>query len=229
MGIHIMSQMFASGWSTPVNTTSYAKGFSAEDFVQVSGSNWGASAEQDFSNASNNPESLSASGAVQSSLYKTELCRSFEETGACRYGSKCQFAHGKDELRPVARHPKYKTEVCKTFYTVGTCPYGKRCRFIHSYVKPGENPAPPMEAPVQAPVVKAQEFVQVNGSSGWANAMNGTSMNKAAYFPPENSGWSNSWTPVQQIPFSKPTPAVTNFSQQEGRGRLSVFQSITQA
>jgi hypothetical protein len=64
-------------------------------------------------------------------LYKTELCRSFEETGNCRYGTKCQFAHGIIDLRPVMRHPKYKTEVCKTFHTIGTCPYGKRCRFIH--------------------------------------------------------------------------------------------------
>eukprot|EP01133_Synstelium_polycarpum_P002536 gene2536-2905_t len=66
------------------------------------------------------------------SRYKTELCRSFQETGICRYGFKCQFAHGRDELRPVMRHPKYKTETCKTFHTVGSCPYGARCRFIHS-------------------------------------------------------------------------------------------------
>eukprot|EP01101_Sappina_pedata_P009925 TRINITY_DN6131_c0_g1_i1.p1 TRINITY_DN6131_c0_g1~~TRINITY_DN6131_c0_g1_i1.p1 ORF type:complete len:337 (-),score=93.05 TRINITY_DN6131_c0_g1_i1:210-1220(-) len=65
------------------------------------------------------------------SLYKTELCRSFEENGNCRYGSKCQFAHGKHELRQVARHPKYKTEICKTFQNEGVCPYGLRCRFIH--------------------------------------------------------------------------------------------------
>jgi len=65
-------------------------------------------------------------------LYKTELCRSFVETGACRYGFKCQFAHGKNELRPVLRHPKYKTEICKTFHSTGTCPYGIRCRFIHT-------------------------------------------------------------------------------------------------
>ena len=44
---------------------------------------------------------------------------------------KCQFAHGRDELRPVMRHPKYKTEVCRTFAQSGTCPYGSRCRFIH--------------------------------------------------------------------------------------------------
>lgn len=69
---------------------------------------------------------------TQQSLYKTELCRSWTETGACRYGNKCQFAHGKDELRTIMRHPKYKTEICKTFHTQGTCPYGTRCRFIHN-------------------------------------------------------------------------------------------------
>lgn len=46
-------------------------------------------------------------------LYKTELCRSWEEKGTCRYGSKCQFAHGEEELRKVPRHPKYKTEICR--------------------------------------------------------------------------------------------------------------------
>jgi len=65
------------------------------------------------------------------SLYKTELCRSFVDTGACRYGTKCQFAHGAHELRAITRHPKYKTEVCKNFATTGQCPYGNRCRFIH--------------------------------------------------------------------------------------------------
>lgn len=92
--------------------------------------------------------------------YKTELCKSFTETGYCRYGAKCQFAHGKEEVRPILRHPKYKTEVslsntnccihmhknyidcprlnvqiCKTFHTTGTCPYGIRCRFIHTKSK----------------------------------------------------------------------------------------------
>jgi len=68
---------------------------------------------------------------TKQNLYKTELCQSWISTGACRYGNKCQYAHGKDELRPVLRHPKYKTEICKTFSTTGQCPYGKRCRFVH--------------------------------------------------------------------------------------------------
>ncbi|EDO32063.1 predicted protein, partial [Nematostella vectensis] len=67
-----------------------------------------------------------------SSRYKTELCRPFEESGTCKYGDKCQFAHGYHELRQLARHPKYKTELCRTFHTIGFCPYGPRCHFIHN-------------------------------------------------------------------------------------------------
>lgn len=73
-------------------------------------------------------------GGVQSnsSRYKTELCRPFEENGTCKYGDKCQFAHGIKELRSMARHPKYKTELCRTFHSTGLCPYGPRCHFIHN-------------------------------------------------------------------------------------------------
>lgn len=76
-------------------------------------------------------------------LYKTELCRSWEEKGSCRYGAKCQFAHGEDELRSVSRHPKYKTEICRTFWVSGSCPYGKRCCFIHTELPANGNAAAP--------------------------------------------------------------------------------------
>lgn len=69
---------------------------------------------------------------VNTSRYKTELCRPFEEFGVCKYGDKCQFAHGMPELRSLARHPKYKTELCRTYHTVGFCPYGPRCHFVHN-------------------------------------------------------------------------------------------------
>lgn len=75
---------------------------------------------------------LSGGGQVNSSRYKTELCRPFEENGTCKYGDKCQFAHGMHELRSLSRHPKYKTELCRTFHTIGFCPYGPRCHFIHN-------------------------------------------------------------------------------------------------
>ena len=63
--------------------------------------------------------------------YKTELCRPYEEAGDCKYGDKCQFAHGRHELRGLERHPKYKTELCRTYHTTSFCPYGPRCHFVH--------------------------------------------------------------------------------------------------
>ncbi|EPB88069.1 hypothetical protein HMPREF1544_05131 [Mucor circinelloides 1006PhL] len=67
----------------------------------------------------------------QKSLYKTELCRNWEETNHCRYGMKCQYAHGAADLREIDRHPKYKTQKCRTFHQTGSCPYGNRCTFRH--------------------------------------------------------------------------------------------------
>lgn len=67
----------------------------------------------------------------QKSLYKTELCRNWEETNHCRYGMKCQYAHGASDLREIDRHPKYKTQKCRTFHQTGSCPYGARCTFRH--------------------------------------------------------------------------------------------------
>ena len=64
--------------------------------------------------------------------YKTELCRPFQEYGFCKYGDKCQFAHGEHEIRALPRHPKYKTELCRTYHAKGFCPYGPRCHFIHN-------------------------------------------------------------------------------------------------
>jgi len=68
---------------------------------------------------------------INYSRYKTELCRQFSENGECKYGDKCQFAHGFIDLKDINRHPKYKTELCKTFHSKGFCPYGPRCHFIH--------------------------------------------------------------------------------------------------
>ncbi|KAM8861244.1 mRNA decay activator protein ZFP36L1 [Synchiropus picturatus] len=85
-----------------------------------------------------------------STRYKTELCRTFEESGTCKYDAKCQFAHGMDELRGLSRHPKYKTEPCRTFHTIGFCPYGARCHFIHNAEEmlSAEQPKPKSKPPL---------------------------------------------------------------------------------
>lgn len=88
--------------------------------------------DRSFSAISSAEEERRRSTMANSSRYKTELCRPFEENGTCKYGDKCQFAHGMHELRQLTRHPKYKTELCRTFHTIGFCPYGPRCHFIHN-------------------------------------------------------------------------------------------------
>ncbi|CAF1962564.1 unnamed protein product [Rotaria magnacalcarata] len=67
----------------------------------------------------------------ENSKYKTELCQNFSNYGLCSYSSRCQFAHGLQELRCRNRHPKYKTELCRNF-TSGYCSYGSRCQFLHN-------------------------------------------------------------------------------------------------
>ena len=37
--------------------------------------------------------------AAKSDMYKTRMCRNYMETGKCKYGGVCQFAHGRKELR----------------------------------------------------------------------------------------------------------------------------------
>ena len=44
--------------------------------------------------------------AAKSDMYKTRMCRNYMETGKCKYGKVCQFAHGMKELR------KYSLCVC---------------------------------------------------------------------------------------------------------------------
>ncbi|KAG2193421.1 hypothetical protein INT47_006618, partial [Mucor saturninus] len=64
-------------------------------------------------------------------LYKTETCRNWDERGMCRYGKRCRYAHGPEELRPISRSNQYKTKTCKAYHEGGSCPYGIRCTFIH--------------------------------------------------------------------------------------------------
>ncbi|KAF8953039.1 hypothetical protein BGZ52_002234 [Haplosporangium bisporale] len=67
----------------------------------------------------------------KSELYKTELCISLSTGNPCRYGDQCQFAHSKEELQHVNRHPRYKTQFCMSFQAHGYCKYNERCTFIH--------------------------------------------------------------------------------------------------
>ncbi|KAK0590966.1 hypothetical protein LWI29_033787 [Acer saccharum] len=70
-------------------------------------------------------------GSNSGGFYKAEICRSWEDFGKCRFGAKCQFAHGKEEVRPSRM--KNKSEICKSYMT-GSCLYGSKCRFVHQMI-----------------------------------------------------------------------------------------------
>ena len=64
--------------------------------------------------------------------YKTELCKYYECNGYCKYGDKCVYAHGKENLRSkVTNTTAYRTKKCTQFFEQGYCPYGNRCQFAH--------------------------------------------------------------------------------------------------
>lgn len=68
--------------------------------------------------------------------YKTELCKNWVEnpTRKCRYGKKCQFAHGYEELAAhKVEAERMRTKNCRTFYKTKICNYGSRCLFRHEH------------------------------------------------------------------------------------------------
>lgn len=147
-------------------------------------------------------------------LYKTELCRSFMETNTCRYGIKCQFAHGRHEIRVVSRHPKYKTEICKTFHNLGTCPYGIRCRFIHK---------PKNEQHTLDTSFSSNES-SANSSPMYTPPDSPTLTSSSS--PPEVLQWSSSWSPIERaLPALEDTQPPA--SPDPSTRRLPIFRNLS--
>ena len=69
--------------------------------------------------------------------YKRNICKNWEESGICNYGSKCQYAHGYEELYAVDQlteeqlkaHDLFKTQNCRSFHKDMFCGFGKRCQW----------------------------------------------------------------------------------------------------
>ncbi|KAI9319567.1 hypothetical protein DFJ73DRAFT_668391 [Zopfochytrium polystomum] len=81
--------------------------------------------------ATKDPSPKARKEPKQKTLWKTELCNSWRETGECRFGKNCDFAHSAEELRVLERPANWKTKLCVNFLNNGYCQYGRRCGFIH--------------------------------------------------------------------------------------------------
>lgn len=98
---------------------------------------------------------------IKNQLFKTKLCKAFEETGTCSRGDSCNFAHGNDELREAPEggsqfqkndnsgggwrndgnkggsdfkqgfQQQRKPTVQCRGWKEGNCSFGNKCRFLH--------------------------------------------------------------------------------------------------
>jgi len=102
------ARMQAQAYTGPYGMAAAATGSTPQGAMSMDNVNSGLASPGSSNGAGNGPGGNGGPSANNRKLglYKTELCRSWEEKGSCRYGTKCQFAHGEEELRKVARHPK---------------------------------------------------------------------------------------------------------------------------
>jgi hypothetical protein len=73
-------------------------------------------------------------------IFRTQLCRNWENGGTCTHGSMCLFAHGEEQLRSFNKNDqfrslpvdktKFKTKLCINWMN-GGCKFGDRCHFAH--------------------------------------------------------------------------------------------------
>ncbi|XP_004248809.1 uncharacterized protein [Solanum lycopersicum] len=84
----------------------------------------------------------SSTPANDNSVHKSETCRWWEDSGTCRFGSKCRFVHGKEDLRSTAFANRNQSEalLCRS-YTSGPSSYGPRGRSVHQQVHSAASPA----------------------------------------------------------------------------------------
>jgi len=157
----------------------------------------------------------SASTKVNTSRYKTELCRPFAEHGTCKYGEKCQFAHGQGELRSVTRHPKYKTDLCRTYHSVGFCPYGPRCHFVHNLDEAAPPQARPAPAPAPAPATPTVNKLPI-GSGRREDQQQQQKFKPLPMF--DNT--KTSWNPLNSNLFNQ-------VESEQGPARLPVFSTLS--
>ena len=70
---------------------------------------------------------------------KRTMCKNMYETGRCKFGRNCHYAHSQEELdesdriaeKQAKEQDNYKTQNCTQFHKEKVCFYGARCIFRH--------------------------------------------------------------------------------------------------
>ncbi|KAK1386009.1 hypothetical protein POM88_023744 [Heracleum sosnowskyi] len=131
-----------------------------EDVIVMDGVLVGPVTASRVRSSSSTSDSGGSSSSGGKGFYKTESCRSWEDFGSCRYGTKCQFAHGKEELRPTRFSNKSKSEaqMCKS-YSSGSGSYGSKSRLSYEQIN---LPASGTDFPFTTASLRSQTVSQNN-------------------------------------------------------------------
>lgn len=73
--------------------------------------------------------SSSSTSSTARSVFKTEICRAWEESGNCRYNSKCQFGPLKEEFRSTKS--KTAEQVVQSSVGAGSSTHGPSSHIVH--------------------------------------------------------------------------------------------------
>ncbi|XP_038681165.1 zinc finger CCCH domain-containing protein 14-like isoform X2 [Tripterygium wilfordii] len=150
--------------------------------------------------------SLDSGGGLSSNTSPGKICRFWMEFGYCRYGYNCQFAHGKEELRPGRFPNKSKPEnlpMRQSFPGTGSSPYGTglppyspKSRFGHPItVQPAfaiDQPEYPFRSP--SLTTKTEHFSKIPGSPSVnfrpeeSNILSTTITSRVKYWSPQDDG-----------------------------------------
>ncbi|KAK4377181.1 hypothetical protein RND71_003477 [Anisodus tanguticus] len=112
------------------------------------------------------------SSGSDNSFHKSETCRWWEDSGTCRFGSKCRFVHGKEDLRPTAFANRNQSEaLLSRSYSSGSCSYGPRGRSVHYQLHSATSPT--MAAPTST-TTTVKQVVSVNNDKEPPNSDSST-------------------------------------------------------
>ncbi|WWC64201.1 uncharacterized protein I303_106809 [Kwoniella dejecticola CBS 10117] len=152
-----------------------------------------------------------------SPFYKTELCAIWQQIGACKYGDRCQYAHGKEELRL----PRHLREALRSSATTGQ--FQNTFETFDGVAYP--SPAKPISLrsqPRVKPIDTQLDSLQIRRASDSPQQMSALSMTDITHNHPSKSR--------QQQSFSIPAPigAERPISRHvSGRNTPSAKQSIS--
>ncbi|KAL1831790.1 hypothetical protein ACET3Z_001441 [Daucus carota] len=192
-----------------------------EDVLVMDGILVGPVAASRVRSSSSTSDSGGSSSSGGKSFYKTEVCRSWEDFGTCRYGAKCQFAHGKEELRPTRFFNKSKseTQICRA-YSSGTCSYGSQCRFSHEQTN---SPA----SGTDSPFTLASRTVSQNNSPASATDSPIPASKTQAVLPIKLEKAMN-YSPVSMIPSKPGTVSPINLEKpMTCAGKTSITPTVS--